>query len=77
MESGHTDSKVHFSGDNEPTLSQSALSLAINSLVKVVTCSGVCVQIAGAWGGVKLDIAGSSSFFREKMGAIVASDRIP
>jgi len=41
MEMGRTDSKVHSSGDNEPILSQNALSSAINSLVKVVTCSGV------------------------------------
>ena len=45
---GRTDSKVHSSLGNDPTLSQSDLSLAINSLIKVVTWSGVCVHVGGA-----------------------------
>jgi len=70
-ESERTDSKVHSSRGNKPTLSQSALSSAINR-------SGDpfwCVQITGAWGGVKLDIAGSS-FLRGKIGVIEVSDRM-
>jgi len=38
---GRTDSKLHSSWGSEPIPSQNALSLAINSLIEVVTCSAV------------------------------------
>jgi len=38
---GRTDLKSHFSWGSEPIPSQNSLSLAINSLIDVVTCSAV------------------------------------
>ena len=41
MGKGHTDLKLHSSWGSEPIPSQNVLSLAINSLIEVVTCSAV------------------------------------